>query len=698
MKRHLRHTSGWLAGSLFSLASVWGQDGSPAPLILKAEVVEEGKVDGSAVPEAPTKAAPLEATWRTQSEARALTLSIPPARGQIVDRHGVPFAQSRVVNYLALNFPFMKNATREQILAYAGEKIGKANQVLGRRWTIEEEKLLSHYEHRRWLPLVFAIEEGLNVELSNDELDKLQPYLGSGLVVQPAYVRYYPKGDSACHIIGYVGKVRGLPTGPISDGDPLFEELEGREGLEATFDRDLTGTPGVVNKLYSPDGKLLSEEVLRRPVPGRHVVTTLDYNIQKYAENALKKGARNGGAFVIMDVKTGDILAMASNPGFDLNAWVPGIKSEVFQKLNDDPRKPLYPRATFGTYPPASTFKIVTVLGAMESGKVTERTSFNCSASLYIGDRYFNNHTKSGEGMMNAITAIKRSCNTWMYQAALLVGADPITDMAMRLGFGEKTGIPIKAEAAGNVPTNARKLEQRGTKIIGGELANISIGQGEVLATPLQVCQSMAALADGVNLVQPRLVRQVQDVNEQVVMATEVEVRRRIELNPDHRAAVVKGMVAVVSGSGGTGKAAGIKQAQIAGKTGTAQWKPAQQQNLAWFTGFLPANNPVYAFAVLYEGRPGERVSGGGLAAPMVREVFTNIFEKASPDDPLVLAMKDTDKSVEVDEGEQDSAGSGDDGDTPPPSARPVEEVKAAQPAEEKKTLKGFFRKLFKGE
>jgi penicillin-binding protein 2 len=670
-----------------------GQEGAPAPLILKAEVVEDEKEKPS-VPEAAAKAAPLEATWRTQSEARALTLSIPAPRGQIVDRNGVPLAQTRVVNYLALNFPFMKDATKEQILRYAEEKIGTANRVLEKRWSMDAEKLLSHYEHRRWLPLVFSVEEGLNMELSNEELDKIQPHLGTGLAVQPTYMRYYPKGDSACHIIGYVGKVRALPMGPISDGDPIFEELEGRDGLEATFDRDLTGTPGMVNKLYSPDGKLLSEEVLRRPVPGRNVVTTLDYNIQKYAENALKKGARNGGSFVIMDVKTGDILAMASNPGFDLNVWVPGIKGEVWQKMQDDPRKPMSSRAVSGQYPPASTFKIVTALGALESGKVTERTSFNCSASLFIGDRYFNNHTKSGEGMMNVITAIKRSCNTWMYQAALAVGADPITDMAIRLGFGEKTGIPIKAEGAGNVPTNAKKLEQRGTKIIGGELANISIGQGEVLATPLQVCQSMAALADGMNLVQPRLVRQVQDVNEQVVMASEVEVRRRIDLNPEHREAVVKGMVAVVSGSGGTGKAAAIKHAQIAGKTGTAQWKPAQRQNLAWFTGFLPANNPVYAFAVLYEGRPGESVSGGRLGAPMVREVFNNIFEKASADDPLVLAMKDTDNFVEVDEGGLD-AGSGDDGDTPPPSARPVEEVKPAQPAEDRKTFKGFFRRLF---
>ena len=670
------------------------QDGTPPPLILRAEVVEENApVEEKKEPPAPAKVVPLDAAWRTQKEARTLTLSIPAPRGQIVDRHGEPLAQTEVANYVALSFPYIENATREKVLAFAEEKIATVNRVLDKKWSMDAERLLSHYQHRRWLPLVFSVEEGLNVKLNYDEMEKIKPFLKEGLVIQPAYVRYYPKGDCACHIIGYVGKVRALPMGPVADGDPMFEELEGREGLEATFDRDLTGTPGLVNMLFSADGKLLSEKVLRRPVPGRNVVTSLDYNIQKYAENALKKGARNGGSFVIMDVKTGDILAMASNPGFDLNQWVPGIHQADFQKLKDDDRNPLYARASFGQYPPASTFKIVTALGALESGKITERTAFNCGPSLLVGDRYFHNHTKNGEGMMNVITAIKRSCNTWFYQAALEVGADPVTEMAVRLGFGEKTGVPLKAEAAGNMPTNLRKLEQRGSKIIGGELANISIGQGEVLVTPLQVCQSMAAVADGQNLTQPRLVLQVQDVEDRVVEAYEVAVKRQINLNPEHREAVVKGMVAVVSGSGGTGKAAGIKHAQIAGKTGTGQWKINQKQNLAWFTGFLPANNPVYAFAVLYEGRPGESVSGGGLAAPMVREVFNNVFEQASPDDPLVLAMKDTPKSMEFDEGGQDNY----DGETPQPSATPrPQEVRAAEPVEEeKKTFKGFFRKLF---
>lgn len=688
----------WRLGLLFCLLSltlVSAQDSAPNALILKAQVVEDEETEEaektSAAAEA-AKTAPISATLRTQSEARTLTLSIPAPRGQIVDRNGVPLAQTRVVNYLGLSFPFIEKATNEKVLAFAREQITKANLKLSKKWVMDESRLLAHYENRRWIPLVFSTEDGLNVELSSDEMEVIKPMLGKGLVTQSAYIRYYPKGDSACHVIGYVRKVRALPLGPIADEDPIFEELEGVEGLEATFDRDLSGTPGKVNMLFSADGKVLSEEVLRRPVPGRNVVTSIDYNIQKYAENALKKGARNGGSFVIMDVRTGDILALASNPGFDLNLWVPGIKNDDFKQLSTDPRKPLYPRATFGQYPPASTFKIVTVLGAMESGKVTDKTSFNCGTSLLIGDRYFHNHSKNAEGMMNAITAIKRSCNTWMYQAALAVGADPITGMAIRLGFGEKTGIPLKAEAAGTVPTNARKMEQRGSRLSSGELANISIGQGEVLATPLQVCQSMSALADGTNLTQPRLVRQIQDVNDKVVMATEIQVRRRIDLNPEHRDAVVKGMVAVVSGSGGTGKAAGIKHAQVAGKTGTAQWNIAKSQNLAWFTGFLPANNPVYSFAVLYEGRPGESVSGGGLAAPMVREVFNNIFEKASPDDPLVQAMKDTPATMAVDEGKRDRS---DDAPTPRPSTRPAEEVKPAQVPQESRGGRGFLRKLF---
>jgi len=650
-------------------------------VVLKAQPVVEtdSKAEKPAVPEKQD----LKASWQTQKEARALTLSVPAPRGQIVDRHGIPFAQNRAANYLALVLPYMDGASDQQITSFAKTTIDSANKVLGKTWSLSDDKVLLHYKHRRWLPLVFSTVDGLNVEITADMEEKLEPLLGKSLVIQPAYLRHYPQGATACHIIGYTGKTRPLPTGPIVDGDPVFEEMEGREGIETAFDSDLQGQPGIVNVLFSPDGKRLSEDVRRAPTPGRNVVLSIDYNFQKYAENALKKHT-NSGAMVIMDVQTGDILAMASNPGFDLNEFVPGIGSKRWEELNKNPLLPLYARAFRGEYPPASTFKIVTALGALDSGKVDAKTYYDCPNAMGIGNRVFHNWNKDSEGSMTVVSAIKRSCNTWFYRAALDSGADCISDMALRMGFGERTGIPLKAEGAGFVQTNAWSVQHLGSKIQSGDLANMAIGQGRVLATPLQVCQSMAALGDGTRIPQPRLVLQIQDMADRVVMAYEPKDRRRIDLNPEHRQTVINGMVAVVNGSGGTGRSAAIKYAEMAGKTGTAQWKIAKDQNLAWFTGFLPAGQPMFAFAVLYEGEPGETISGGKKAAPIVAEVFKNIFEKAPADDPMLLAMKGAPKATVAEEEIVESQG-GNQGVRPPPPPPPPE----------KKGIGGFFKRLF---
>ena len=657
-----------------------------APIALKAQPVISEEEEAKKLKPAAQEKQDLKASWSTQTQARALTLSVPAPRGQIVDRHGIPLAQNRAANYLALVMPYLDKASDAEITAFARSTIGKVNQVLGKNWSLLDDKVLMHYKHRRWLPLVFSVEEGLNVEITPDMEEKLKPLLGSTVVLQPAYLRHYPQGATACHIIGYTGKTRPLPTGPIVDGDPVFEEMEGREGIESAFDSDLKGHSGIVNVLFSPDGKRLSEDVRRVPSPGHNVVLSIDYNFQKYAENALKKHT-TGGAMVIMDVTNGDILAMASNPGFDLNEFVPGIRQKRYDELTKDPHLPLYPRSFRGEYPPASTFKIVTALGALDSGKVDAKTQYDCPNALEIGDRVFKNWNKDGEGSMNVVSAIKRSCNTWFYRAALEAGADFITNMALRLGFGERTGIPLKAEGEGFVPTNSYLLQHRGHKMLPGDLANIAIGQGMVLATPLQVCQCMAGLGDGKRIPQPRLVLQVQDMADRVVQAYEPKDRRRIDLNPEQRQTVISGMVAVVNGGGGTGHAAAIKQAEIAGKTGTAQWRINKDQNLAWFTGFLPAGKPMFAFAVVYEGEPGEDISGGKKAAPIVSEVFTNIFEKAPADDPMLQAVKEVPKAQMVDEATGPSKD--DQAVRTAPAATP------ATPPPPQKGIGGFFRRLF---
>ncbi len=663
----------------FALPPLAAQD------LAKVETAVPAAADDAPLPPQPSVAASV----LTDKNARALRLSIPAPRGQIVDRNGIPFAQNKVVYYLALNFPTLKPATPERILAFAHERITSANTLLGKTWSLPDAKLLQHYQYRRWLPLAFSTIGPHIAGLTEEELEKVKPLLDQGLLLQPAYMRFYPKHSSACHLIGYTGMTRPLPLGVIVEGDPLFQEPEGRSGLEAKFDARLKGTPGSINLLFDPNGKELHREILRNPVPGHNVVTTLDYNMQSYAESALKRHASRGGAMVIMDVRNGAVLAMASNPMFDLNDFIPGIPEAEFLALNTNVLTPLLGRAFQSAYPPASTFKIVSALAALESGAVTSSTAFDCDTVFQIGDRAFHNHSKNDEGPMNVITAIKRSCNTWFYQAGLATGSGPVVAMAQRMGFGERTGLPI-SEEPGFMPTDAITQAKLGHKILGGDLANICIGQGMVLASPLQVAQCMATLADGTNMPQVRLVQQVQDVHDHIVDAYPPAVRRRVDLKPDARDAVIRGMVAVVSGEGGTGHNAAIKHAQIAGKTGTGQWKvyednPDKNRNLAWFAGFLPANNPVFSFAVLYEGSPGERVGGGAIAAPIVEEVFNKIYENAPPDDPLIAASKDIPKAIEVDEGTTDGVTPAAEQVAPPPPP----------PPEPKRGFGGFLKKLF---
>ncbi len=632
----------------------------------------------------------LEASWQTLKDAPTIKLEVAAPRGQITDRNGVCLAQNRIAYYLAISFPLINPATNEKIIAFGQNLLSKTNALLGSNWVIPDERFVQHYKDRRWLPMLLGAEGSIAAELTPEQIDKITPLLGKGLVLHPTYVRTYPKLSTACHIVGYTGIRQRLPTGPIADFEPFIEEPMGRSGLEASFENDLRGKPGLVSILFDPKGEKLHEDVLRRPVPGHNVVTTLDYDMQRFAEDSLRKNARNGGAMVIVDVRNGDILTMASNPGYDLNEFVPRVPETRYADLVKDPKTPLLGRAFQGNYFPASTFKVITSLAGLESKTINEDTTFDCSSGYQIGNRTFHNWNRDGEGYMNVVGAIKRSCNTWFYQAAMQIGSNNIINMADRMGFGQPVGLPLVGEVKGFLPTDAFYMQREGHKILPGMLASIAIGQ-VVTATPLQVAQCMATVADGKNMPKLRLVKQVQDYNDNVVQAWPPEVRKAVDLNPNAREYVVRGMIAVVQGDGGTGKNAQLSGVQVAGKTGTAQWQVFEDESknrwLAWFTGFLPARNPVYAFAVVYEGSPGEHVSGGHIAAPIVQEVFEKIYKHAKASDPLLAAAKDS-ADEPVDNGEVASA----------PKATPVAEAAPPPPPpqpEQPATLGGFFRKLF---
>lgn len=585
----------------------------------KVETVSSTPSSGTVPGNVSTDDAPKsasEGSILTRRDARTITLKIPAPRGQIVDRTGEPLAQNEVAYQVALQFEQFQDVDRAYILSWARERMGRIIGLVKLPYEKTDEELYSHYKDRRWLPLY------LTGQIREKEARALEPKLGSGLVLYPVYRRVYPEDGLAAHILGYAGSVGKLPTGPINFNEPLWEESEGRAGLEKLFDGQLTGEAGMKRLLFDEKGNKLLEEQVKRPRPGGTIVTTLNLKWQKLAENVLRKGCERG-AFVVIDVVTGEVLVMASRPTFDLNKFIPGISSADFKALQDDPANPLFGRAFQSAYPPASSYKPVVALAALNEGVVTEYSEVYSPASMRIGKHTFKNWSKVPEGSINVKRALARSCNTWFYQVGIDVGPSAFLGLSRRLGMGEKSGLPLIGETPGLVPSNEWMMKNESRRILSGDTANMSIGQGSLLASPLQVAQMMAGIGNGGALPKLSLVSQVQDTRGRVVKSVLPE--RKNWLGVDEKAVKIvrEGMRDVVDKGYGTGRSGGLSYTSLAGKTGTAQWgPPSLDQRLAWFAGFLPADNPRYAFAVLYEGKPGETVSGGRKAAPMVRSFF----------------------------------------------------------------------------
>jgi len=572
----------------------------------------------------PTPTPPEETiipTFETQKLARTYILDVPGPRGQITDRNGVPLAQNRLSYNLAINFPTPLDFSDAQALSFVREKIDKAEKLIGRRLKISDEAILRHYRNRGIMPLEIA------QSLSPSEYREIKDNLPSGIIVRPVYVRIYPKGKVAGQIIGYTGKTGRNPDGIVDNHETLWPETEGREGLEQTFNQMLTGKHGEYKLTFDKDGRKTSERLATPPEPGYNVVTTLDVRLQELAEKALQAKAKRG-AIVILDPNTGDVLALASWPTYDPNLFVPSISAEQLQTLQNDPDIPLLPRAYRSAYPPGSTFKVAVGIAALESGAVRADDQYNCVPAIQIGNVTFHNWKKADRGSLNFVQALTESCDTWFYQVGIKTGAQPIIDWALKLGFGAKCGIPLRGEAEGRVPNDKYMKATHGRKLLNGDIANLSIGQGDLLVTPLQMAQSMGIVANGGTFYQTRLVQQVQTFDNEIVTAYQVRAKRTLDLLSETRDQLRIGMIDAVSGGGGTGHQASLDNVEVAGKTGTAQWGPKdKERTAAWFAGFLPADQPQYAFAALYEGDVGSNVHGGSTAAPMIADVFKEIYK-----------------------------------------------------------------------
>lgn len=560
-------------------------------------------------------------TFETQKLARTYILDVPAPRGQITDRTALPLAQNKVIYNLAISFPTPLDFTDAKAVAFAREKIALATKLAGRTIKISDDGILRHYRNRGVLPLEIA------QNLSESEYNAVKDRSKEFLVVRPIYARTYPNGKLAGQIIGYTGKTGRNLDGIIDNHETLWPETEGREGIEQTFNELLTGKHGEYKLTFDKDGRKTSERLVKPAGPGNNVITTLDLRLQQLAEKALEAHAKRG-AIVIIDPNDGDILAMASWPTFDPNLFVPSISAEKFKQLQDDPDIPLLARSFRSAYPPGSTFKVAVGIAALETGAVRAGDLYQCMPAIQIGNVTFHNWKKGDQGALNFVQALTQSCDTWFYQVGIKTGAQPIVDWSLKLGFGAKCGIPLRSEAEGRVPNDDYMKATHGRKLLNGDIANLSIGQGDTLVTPLQMAQAMGIIANGGRFYQTRLVRQVQSPDQQILTAYELREKRSLDVSAETMQEVREGMIDVVNGANGTGHSAQIEGVEVAGKTGTAQWGPKnKERTAAWFAGFLPAQDPKYAFAAVYEGEVGSKVHGGTTAAPMIADIFREIYK-----------------------------------------------------------------------
>jgi penicillin-binding protein 2 len=577
----------------------------------------------------PTESPDIGPSWETQKQVAEFALSIPAPRGQITDRNGQPLAQNRVSHNLSIVFPTPLDFTDQQIIQYVERQISLAKSLTSRPINWSTEGAIQHYRNRGVIPFDIA------TDLPETEVQSLKKNLPEGLTLRATYVRFYPQGQLAGHVVGYTGRTSGSNTKTLQNADLLWPDSEGRDGLELTFDDQLRGKMGQFHLIFDKNGRVTGQNIAVAPEPGYNVVTTLDMDMQRLAEKILQKRCKRGGALVVVDPHTGEVLAMASWPTFNPNDFVPTISQEKFEKLNSDPNIPLLPRAFRSAYPAGSTFKVFVGLAGFESHKLAPDDEFGCPASLDIGNLVFHNWRKSDGGDLNFRDALTQSCDTWFYQLGLKLGAPVMVEWAQRLGLGQRTGILLNGEAEGRIPTDQYMQVTYRRHFSPGDLANFSIGQGDILVTPLQMAQAMATVANGGTLFQSRIVRQVQTLSGEVVYTYSPRAKDLLKLGPVTREELKEGMIEAVNSKSGTGGSAGLDNVKVAGKTGTAQWGPKRRERTAaWFAGFAPADNPQYAFAALYEGAVGEQVHGGSQAAPMIgdllRELFKDVAKKSS--------------------------------------------------------------------
>jgi penicillin-binding protein 2 len=555
---------------------------------------------------------------------------LPPSRGLIFDRGGAPLAVNRN------NFRAMAASDRGRGADLLVERL---DQILS-LGDAEKVRLLRELRRsRNAQPIVvrenLGWEEVARLEFNAPDLP--------GVFIDLGQSRDYPEGELMSHIVGYTGRVADEDL--AGRDDPVLQLATmrfGKKGVERSLEDDLRGRAGALQVEVNAVGRVVRELDRTEGQAGANALLTIDLDIQRFAAEKMKE--HQSGSVVVLDVITGDVIAMVSTPGFDPSTFARGITQAEWRDLLDDPQRPLHNKAIAGAYPPGSTYKMVTALAALEAKVIDPWTRLPCPGYLELGKIKFHCWLKGGHGSTNVSEAIAMSCDCFFYEAARRAGVDRVSDMAQRLGFGKVSELGLPGESAANQPTRTWKQEKVGKAWQHGDTFNLGIGQGYMTATPLQLAIMTARLANGGYEVQPNLLLAKATPREELVPPAPrtKPTAPSLRLNPQHLAVIRQGMSDVVNTGHGTANALRSKQPEFAfaGKTGTAQVKRITereremgitQASLPWhlrhhalFVCYGPVDNPRYACAVIVE----HGQAGGATAGPIGRDVLVETMKR----------------------------------------------------------------------
>lgn len=553
--------------------------------------------------------------------------STDPSRGMIFDRNGTLLVDNRPA--FDLNIVLKDAKPIEQTVKKLSKYINVPESELMAK--IENDKTVSSYK-----PIILKKDIGRDT-LAAVEVRKFD-LPGVAVDVKPR--RHYVEPQTAAHLIGYLSEINADELNSGEYPGYTVGDYIGKYGIEKIFESFLQGKRGGRQVEVNVMGQVVRILKTVDAQPGQNLYLTIDLRVQKKAEELLKGVA---GAVAAMDPQTGQILALASSPSFDQNIFVDGMSHEQWDSLVSNPLRPLENKAIQGEYPPGSTFKIITAIAGLEEGVIDKNTILFCPGWYKYGNRVYRCWKHAGHGDINVVKALAESCDVFFYQVGQKLGIDRLSMYAIASGLGSPTGIDLDHESAGLIPTAEWKKRRIGIDWQGGETLSVAIGQGYDLATPLQMLDFIAAVANGGKIYKPLILKSVYSSEGSVILESKKQLVGKLPVSKQTLQIIKEGLWDVVNNRKGTAWIAHVDGLDISGKTGTSQVVGRSKEHglseeelahelksHAWFVAFAPSEDPKIAVSVIVE----HGGHGSSAAAPIAREVIKTYFgynENAKP-------------------------------------------------------------------